>query len=64
MVNEAEGSLVTVFIDLPIKYKNKWHTTFVKVKPKELKRLTSMDETEPLKLQEAGSIPAKRTKKK
>lgn len=41
MVNETEGSLVTVFIDLPIKYKNKWHTTFIKVKPKDLKRLTT-----------------------
>lgn len=64
MVNETEGSLVTVFIDLPIKAKGVWHTTFIKVKPKELKRLTSMDDTEPLKLKVAGSIPAKRTKSK
>lgn len=62
MVNETEGSLVTVFIDLPLKDKNTWHMTFVKVKPKDLKRLMSMDDKEPLKLPEAGSIPAKRTK--
>jgi|LauGreDrversion4_2_1035121.scaffolds.fasta_scaffold1295544_2 hypothetical protein len=46
MVNETEGSLVTVFIDLPIKHKNTWHTTFIKVKPKDLKRLVSMDGTD------------------
>jgi hypothetical protein len=40
MVNETEGSLVTVFIDLPIKFKSVWHTTFIKVKPKDIKRLT------------------------
>jgi hypothetical protein len=40
MVNEIEGSLVTVFIDLPIKYKSVWHTTFIKVKPTDIKRLT------------------------
>lgn len=38
MVNEAEGSLVTVFIDLPIKHKDKWHTTFIKVKPSALSK--------------------------
>ncbi len=64
MVNESQGSLVTVFIDLPLKYKNTWHMTFIKVKPKDLKRLMSMDDTEPLKLPKAGSIPAKRTNKK
>ena len=64
MVNETDGSLVTVFLDIPVKIKNIWHMTFIKVKPKDLKRLTSMDDTEPLKLKEAGSIPAKRTKKK
>ena len=64
MINEEQGSLVTVFIDLPIKVKDTWHTTFVKVKPKDIKRLTSMDDTEPLKLPKAGSIPAKRTKQK
>lgn len=33
MVNETDGSLVTVFLDLPLKAKDGWHTTFVKVKP-------------------------------
>lgn len=61
MVNEEQGSLVTVFIDLPLKDKNTWHMTFIKVKPTALKRLMSMDDKEPLKLPEAGSIPAKRT---
>ncbi len=64
MVNEDQGSLVTVFLDLPLKDKDKWHTTFIKVKPKDIKRLTSMDDEEPLKLPKAGSIPAKRTKSK
>jgi hypothetical protein len=36
MVNETEGSLVTVFIDLPIKIKDNWHMTFIKVKPNTL----------------------------
>jgi hypothetical protein len=36
MVNETEGSLVTVFIDLPIKIKDTWHMTFIKVKPNTL----------------------------
>ena len=62
MINEEQGSLVTVFLDLPLKVKDTWHMTFVKVKPKDLKRLMSMDDKEPLKLPEAGSIPAKRTK--
>lgn len=43
MVNEEQGSLVTVFIDLPIKHKDVWHTTFIKVKPNSLKRLESTD---------------------
>jgi hypothetical protein len=62
MVNETEGSLVTVFLDLPLKHNDTWHTTFIKVKPKDIKRLKSMDDEEPLKLPVAGSIPAKRTK--
>jgi hypothetical protein len=36
MVNETEGSLVTVFLDLPLKHKNTWHMTFIKVKPSSL----------------------------
>jgi hypothetical protein len=64
MVNETIGSMVTVFVDLPVKHKDIWHTTFIKVKPSKLKRLMSMDDTESLKLMEAGSIPVKRTKTK
>ena len=64
MVNEPQGSLVTVFLDLPLKDKDNWHMTFIKVRPKDLKRLQSLEDTEPLKLKEAGSIPAKRTKTK
>jgi hypothetical protein len=36
MVNETEGSRVTVFIDLPIKYKDVWYETYIKVKPKDI----------------------------
>jgi hypothetical protein len=36
MVNETEGSLVTVFLDLPLKAKNKVYSTFIKVSPKSL----------------------------
>lgn len=43
MVNEVEGSQVTVFVDLPVKYKATWHTTFIKVSPKALKRLTKIE---------------------
>jgi hypothetical protein len=42
MVNEREGSLVTVFVDLPIKHNNKWHTTFIKVKPSAIRKLTTL----------------------
>lgn len=44
MVNEVEGSLVTVFLDLPLKHKNTVHSTFIKVKAKDLKRLTVFEE--------------------
>jgi hypothetical protein len=43
MVNELEGSLVTVFVDLPVKIKGTWHLTFIKVKPSTLKRLPQID---------------------
>ena len=36
MVNEEQGSLVTVFLDLPLKAKDGLHMTFVKVKPNTL----------------------------
>ena len=39
MVNELEGSVVTVFVDLPIKHNGTWHTTFIKVKPGALRKL-------------------------
>jgi hypothetical protein len=42
MVNEIEGSLVTVFIDLPVKHKGTWHTTFIKVKPSAIKKLSQL----------------------
>jgi hypothetical protein len=38
MVNEGIGSMVTVFIDLPLKHKTTWHTTFIKVKPSSLSK--------------------------
>jgi hypothetical protein len=37
MVNEEQGSLVTFFLDLPLKYKDTVYDTFIKVKPKDLK---------------------------
>ncbi len=37
MVNEEEGPLVTVFLDLPLKVSNNWHMTFIKVKYKDIK---------------------------
>ena len=37
MVNESVGPLVTVFLDLPLKHKDKWHELFVKVKYKDIK---------------------------
>jgi hypothetical protein len=64
MVNETIGSMVTVFVDLPVKINNAWHNTFIKVKPKHLMRLKSMDDMELLTLPVAGSIPVKRTKAK
>lgn len=63
LISEIEGPRVSVFLDLPMKV-DKEYKSIIIVKPNELKRLISMDETEPLKLQEAGSIPAKRTKQK
>ena len=63
LISLEEGPRVSVFLDLPIKVDNEIKSIII-VKPKELKRLKSMDDTEPLKLQEAGSIPVKRTKTK
>lgn len=63
LISEIEGPRVSVCLDLPIKV-DKTYRSIIIVKPKDLKRLTSMDEAEPLKLPGAGSIPAKRTKNK
>lgn len=40
MVNETEGSLVTVFLDLPLKHKDTWHMIYIKVKPGALTKRT------------------------
>ena len=37
MVNEEEGPLVTIFLDLPMKVSNNWRMTFIKVKYKDIK---------------------------
>lgn len=63
LISPEEGPRVSVHLDLPIKI-DKDYKTLIIVKPKELKRLMSMDDKEPLKLPKAGSIPAKRTKNK
>lgn len=63
LINEEEGPRVTVHLDLPIRIDG-YNYSFIIVKPKDLKRLISMDEEEPLKLRGAGSIPAKRTNSK
>ena len=62
-VNEINGPEITIHLDLPIKYKDNVHRVII-VKHKNIKRLISMDETEPLKLQGTGSIPVKRTNKR
>ncbi len=61
MINEQEGPRVSIHLDLPILYNDKLHN-IIFVKQKDIKRLVSMVEEEPLKLREPGSIPAKRTK--
>ena len=63
LVSEIEGPRVSVHLDLPMKV-DKEYKTLIIVKPKELKRLMSLEDTEPLKLKETGSIPVKRTKQK
>jgi hypothetical protein len=45
MVNETEGSLVTVFVDLPIKHNDIWHSTFIKVKPGAIRKLSSLEDS-------------------
>lgn len=52
---------ITVLVDLPIVVDKQIHNVII-VKHKDIRRLQSLEDTEPLKLKEAGSIPAKRTK--
>ena len=63
IINEIEGPRVSIFVDLPIKVDNVYRSVII-VKHKDIKRLKSMDDKEPLKLPVAGSIPVKRTKQK
>ena len=63
LISEIEGPRISIFVDLPIKVDKEYKSVII-VKHKDIKRLTSMDEAEPLKLPGAGSIPAKRTKYK
>lgn len=63
LINHVNGPEVTIHLDLPMKV-DKEYKSFIIVKHKDIKRLTSMDDTEPLKLPKAGSIPAKRTKQR
>lgn len=60
-VIDNTGPQIIVHVDLPIKYNDEIKNVII-VKHKDLRRLTSLEDTEPLKLKEAGSIPAKRTK--
>ena len=61
LINHTNGPEVTIMPDLPIVLDNVRHNVII-VKHKDIKRLKSMDDMEPLKLPVAGSIPAKRTK--
>lgn len=63
LISELEGPRISIHLDLPILV-DKEYKTHIIVKHKDIKRLMSMDDEEPLKLQEAGSIPVKRTKRK
>lgn len=38
-VNFTVGAVVTVFLDLPLKYKKEWIMTFINVKPSTLEKL-------------------------
>jgi hypothetical protein len=63
LINHTDGPEITIHLDLPMKVDNVYKL-FIIVKHKDIKRLKSMDDEEPLKLPVAGSIPAKRTKPK
>lgn len=60
-VIDNTGPQIIVHLDLPMKV-DKIYKTLIIVKHKDIKRLSSWEDTEPLKLKEAGSSPAKRTK--
>ncbi len=63
MVNGVTPEVV-VHLDLPMVIDSVAKTVII-VQHKEIKsRLMSLEDTEPLKLKEAGSIPAKRTKQR
>ena len=63
LVADREKDQILVQPDLPIKFDGKLNNVLI-VKHKDIKRLKSMDDEEPLKLPVAGSIPVKRTKTK
>jgi len=60
LISEIEGPRISIFVDLPIKVDKEYRSIII-VKHKDIKRLKSMDDKEPLKLPVAGSIPSKRT---
>ncbi len=45
LINETEGPRVSVFVDLPMKVDKEYRSIII-VKPKDLKRLVSIDEKE------------------
>ena len=61
-VISLDGPEITLHLDLPIKVDGQIKNMLI-MKHKDIKRLKSMDDEEPLKLPVAGSIPVKRTKK-
>jgi hypothetical protein len=42
VINETEGPRLTVFNDLPIKYNNVWHHTFIFPKHKDVRKLKEL----------------------
>ena len=70
VISELEGPRLTIDLDLPIKFENKVYTRIIDTHKnvKEIKRIKEIapeaerSKQEPLKLQDAGSTPARRTK--
>ena len=62
-LNPIEGPTITIHLDLPIVLDKTVHHVII-VTHKDIKRLKSMDDEEPLKLPVTGSIPVKRTKQR